>query len=75
MPLVDQWLRLHLPMQGTQVWPLVGELGSHMPWGQLSPQAPTREASAPQGEILHATMKILSATAKTQHSQINKYFD
>ena len=28
--LVVQWLRLHLPMQGSWVQPLVGELRSHM---------------------------------------------
>ena len=32
--LAVQWLRLHLPMQGVQVGSLVGELRSHMPWGQ-----------------------------------------
>ena len=31
---VVQWLRLHLPMQGVRVRSLVGELKSHMPWGQ-----------------------------------------
>ena len=29
-----QWLRLHLPMHGMQVQSLVGQLRSHMPWGQ-----------------------------------------
>ena len=28
-----QWLRLCLPTQRAQVWSLVGELRSHMPWG------------------------------------------
>ena len=28
-----QQLRICLPMQGTQVWSLVRERGSHMPWG------------------------------------------
>ena len=32
--LVVQWFRLHLPMQGVQVWSLVGKLGSYMPPGQ-----------------------------------------
>ena len=32
--LVVQWLRLCLPMQGMRVRSLVGELGSHVPWGQ-----------------------------------------
>ena len=31
--LVVQWLRILLPMQRMQVRSLVGELGSHMPWG------------------------------------------
>ena len=31
--LVVQWLRIRTPMQGTQVRSLVGELRSHMPWG------------------------------------------
>ena len=30
--LVVQWLRICLPMQGTRVRSLVGELRSHMPW-------------------------------------------
>ena len=31
--LVVQWLRIHLPLQGTQVRSLGGELTSHMPHG------------------------------------------
>ena len=31
--LVVQWLRIHLPMQGTQVGYLVSKLRSHMPQG------------------------------------------
>ena len=31
--LVVQWLRIRLPMQGTGVRSLVGELRSHRPWG------------------------------------------
>ena len=31
--LVVQWLRIHLPMQGTWVQSLVKRLRSHMPWG------------------------------------------
>ena len=30
-PLVVQWLRIHLPMQRSRVWFLLGELRSHMP--------------------------------------------
>ena len=32
--LVVQWLRVHLPMQGTWVQALIGELWSHMPQGK-----------------------------------------
>ena len=38
--LLIQWLRICLPMQGTQVWSLVWELRSHMPRGN---QATTTE--------------------------------
>ena len=31
--LLVQWLRIHLPMKGTWVQYLVGELRSHMPRG------------------------------------------
>ena len=31
--LVVQWLRIHLPMQKTLVWSLLGELRSHVPRG------------------------------------------
>ena len=31
--LVDQWLRIHLPIQGLQVWCLMGELRSLTPQG------------------------------------------
>ena len=32
--LAVQWLRLHLPLQGAGVRPLVRELKTHMPFGQ-----------------------------------------
>ena len=38
--LVVQWLRIHLPMQGTWVRSLVGELRSHMPWGNEAHMSP-----------------------------------
>ena len=34
--LVAQWLRIHLPVQGTEVWSLVWVLNSHMPWGKYA---------------------------------------
>ena len=43
--LVVQWLRIYLPMQGSQVWSLLGELRSHMLWGNSSPPATAREAT------------------------------
>ena len=42
--LVAPWLRICLLMQGTWVWPLVGELRSHMLWGNYGPPATTRES-------------------------------
>ena len=34
--LVVQWLRIHLPVQGTWAQTLVGEVGSHMPPGNYA---------------------------------------
>ena len=34
--LVVQWLRIRLPMQGTQIRFLVWELRFHMPWGNCA---------------------------------------
>ena len=31
--LAVQWLGLHLPVHGMRAQSLVGDLGSHMPWG------------------------------------------
>ena len=39
-----QWLRTCLPMQGSQVWSLVGERGSHTLQGNLVHRLPTRQA-------------------------------
>jgi len=39
--LVIQWLRLHLSMQGVQVWSLVEGLRLHMPHGQKNPKHKT----------------------------------
>ena len=43
-PLVVQWLRLYLPMQGVQIQSLVGGLRSHVPHGQKNQNKKTREA-------------------------------
>ena len=45
--LVVQGLRIHITMQGIGVRSLVGELRSHMPWGN--------QVLAPQLESQHAT--------------------
>ena len=47
--LVVQWSRIHLPMQGTQVWSLVLELRSHMPLGNYAwmPQLLSTSTSEP----------------------------
>ena len=52
--LAVQWLRIHLPMQGLWVQPLVRELKSHIPWGKLSHTLPLKKA-------LHAAMKTSAA--------------
>ena len=71
--LVVQWLRIHLPMQGTGVRSMVGELRSHMPCGQLLSPQTTARIYATQGKILHDSTKTPSATGKTPHS-LNTYF-
>ena len=50
--LVDQWLRLHLPMQGVQVQFLARELRSHMPCGQ-------KNQNAKQKQNCKSSIKIL----------------
>ena len=71
---VVQWLRLHLAMQGTEVW--TSGRGTKIPHAmeQLSPQLQqpslhaTSRVLAPQQKILHDTREILSAASKTQGS-------
>ena len=41
--LAVQGLRLHFPMERVQVWPLVGELRSHMTCGQKKPKHKTEK--------------------------------
>ena len=64
--LVVQWLRIHFPMQGTQVRSPVRELRSYMPWGskacepqRLSPHPSSRE---PTCHWLHT--KLLMQTTE-----------
>ena len=54
--LVDQWLRIHLPMQVTRVQPLVRELRSHVPRGNYG--------SMPQLESPHAAVNSLHVAMK-----------
>ena len=63
--LVVQWLRIHFPMQGTQVRSLVRELRSYMPWGskackpqRLSPLPSSRE---PTHHKLQTTDQTINA--------------
>ena len=42
--LVAQWVRICLPLQGTGVQSLVGELRSHMSQGKESPNATNTES-------------------------------
>ena len=70
--LVVQWLRIHLPMQGTQVQPLAEELRSHMPRGNeahkllLNLHATTRE-SVCRNKISHM-MQVRSCMLQLRHN-------
>ena len=68
--LVVQWLWILLAMQGTWVQFLGGELRSHM---QLSPDFTPPEPTHQSLRVCAQPWKSLPATAKTWHSQINKY--
>ena len=58
--LVVQWLRICLPMQGTQVRSLVGKLRLYMLWGQLE------KACVPQGDPAQTKKKFLIKKMKGQ---------
>ena len=55
--LVVQWLRIHLPVKGTQVQCLLGELRAPMPGGQTN---------------THAAMKTQSSQKKNHQKQSAK---
>ena len=62
-------------MQGTQIWPLVGQLKIPRATEELNVCAATTEPVAQlesPWKIPHDT-RILHAATKTTHSQINKY--
>ena len=70
--LVLQWLKICLPMQGTQVESLVGEIRSHMLWGDevCAPQLLslcTLEPMFQNKRSLCASTKILYNAMKIQH--------
>ena len=76
-----QWLRICLAMQGTQVWSLVPELGSHMPHnnrahvpyllslcsGAWEPQV--EKPPRTQRKTPHGALWILQAAAENQCNQ------
>ena len=80
-----QWLRICLPMQGTQVQSLVGEDPTfhgatkpehcnyevHVPQPKRSLQTTMKSLCIAMKDV-SATTKILQATNKTQTSQMNK---
>ena len=64
--LVVQWLRIHLPIQGTRVRSLVQELRSHMPQCNWAPESQLLNPAhlelvllncTPTGEILHTAAR------------------
>ena len=73
--MVVQRLRIHLAMQGMWVWFLVGELRSHMPWGNLGlePQLPIPRTATRGSVCRNDAMRIQGVATKTECSQINKY--
>ena len=75
---VVQWLRIHLPMQGTQVRSLVREPGSHMLCLHATTRPTRLHARVPQLLSPCALESVLynkrgpHTTTKTQHSQKEK---
>ena len=49
-------VRLHFPVQRVGVWPLVGELRSHMPWGQKNVKKTNNAAPPPRTTIVTNSM-------------------
>ena len=83
--LVVQRLRIYLTTQGTQVWSLVGELGStrcratkptHCSyWAHtLGTVRHNQDVHVLQQRILRDAMKIPCAATKTSHSKIMPFF-
>ena len=73
--LVVQWLRIHLPMQGTWVQSLVRDLKSHKLYSATTTEHTSSVAQVLQlARSLHTPQwKILHAATETQCSQINKW--
>ena len=73
MSLVAYWLRLCTPSAGAWVWSLVRELDPTCHQEECMLQLKISQAATKKKKkILDATVKILYATIKTWHSQINK---
>jgi len=79
LPWVVQWLRIHLPVQGTRVWSLAEELRFHIGWGTKIPHAVRQlnlpnTATEPVCSRPHVPQleRGLFTTTKTLHSQIQK---
>ena len=72
--LVVQWLRICLPMQGTWVQSLLGELRSHMFHRATIPVCHNQRSCMLQQQQKDSTCccKRVCGTTKTQCSQINK---
>ena len=68
--LVGQWLRPCLPMQGVQVQPLVGELRSHMPFGQKPKHKTSNIVANSIKSVKMAHIKSLKKKKKGQSFQL-----
>ena len=69
--LVVQWIRIHLAMQGRQVWSLVREQSFHMTQATTEPVHHSYRVRELQWKTSHEAMKTPHATTKTRYSQIN----
>ena len=69
--LAVQWLRLHLPMQGVQVWSLVRELRPHMTRGQKDQKRKNRSSivtnSIKTSKLAHLQKKQQQQLLKSHH--------
>ena len=66
---VDQWLRLHLPMQGVQVQFLARELRSHMACGQTNQNVKQKQNCKSSIEILKMVHIKKNSWKKKKHAK------